>query len=565
MKSWVILTVFLLCFMAMPSSATIEIPAGTVSSYSLNIPGETYVLTGDVDASATAFSVDADNITFDGKGHTIIFAQDTAGSGILSFGKNGIAIKNVIISQNNKSVPSAYGIYLADCNYVSILNDTVDVYKNAGIFVKSASSHVTIRDCDISSNTYGIFATNSQYLTVNESTLNSKKTNSIRLSNSGYCNFSGCECNSANTGINLSDMANNNTFTDCTVSTVIGDSIVITTSNNNTFLRCNTSAIGGNNGISLVNSSWNAFTDCVSIAEKGFGINTTDSCDNVFNGCTINVIENMPVMITNSTNKFSNMSVSSTRASSPHTSNHILTVGDSITKGVGVNYGLGYGAYLNATLNAYSPTWYVSNVGVGGTTAAQGRVTFPQWLDIYNPDIVLIMYGQNDISAGRSEQDIINDILWMAQEARNRSITPYILTTVPISNNNFKRISLNDNLTSQAALAGISVIDTYDSVDLSPGNGVHDGYNENNSLDGVHPNSVGYTLMGNYVSKHILTSVYPNSDFTGNVTSEKAPLTVTLTDKYRLASFMELELWIRHVFNDEIQHIHIMQEIMLLA
>lgn len=556
MKLWVILTAFLLCFTAMPSSATIEIPAGTVSSYSLNISGETYVLTGDVDASATAFSVDADNVTFDGNGHTITFAQNTAGSGILSSVKNGTVIKNVTINQMNKSVASAYGICLVDCDNVSILNATVDVYKGAGIYAKSASSYVNIRDCNISSNTHGIFAADSQYIMVNESTLNSTKTNSIRLSNSGYCNFSGCECNSANIGINLNSGSNNNTFTDCIVSTVVGDSIGIKESNNNTFLKCNTSAIGKNNGISLVNSSWNAFTDCVSIAEYGLGINITDSCDNIFNGCTVNVIEDMPIMITNSTNKFSNMSVSSTRASAPHASKHILTVGDSITKGVGVNHGLGYGAYLNATLNAHSPTWYVSNVGAGSTTAAQGRVTFPQWLDIYNPNIVLIMYGQNDISAGRSDQDIINDILWMAQEATNRSIKPYILTTVPISKNNYKRISLNDNLTKQAALAGISVIDTYDSVDLSPENGVRDGYDMNNLRDdGIHPNSAGYTLMGNYVAKHILASVYSNTYFTSNVTSEKAPLTVTSAYKSTELPISWKWLWRWHIFNNQESYI----------
>ncbi|HWQ47644.1 MAG TPA: PKD domain-containing protein [Methanosarcina sp.] len=489
------------------------------------------MLKGDVDASATAFSVDANNIKFDGKGHTITFAQDTAGSGILSSAKNGIVIKNVKINQKNKSVVSAYGIRLADCDYVSILNVKVDVYKNVGIYVKSASSHVNVRGCDISSNTHGIFAADSQYITVSRSTLTSTTTNSIRLSNSKHCNFLGCECSSANSGINLNSGSDNNTFAYCIVSTVIGDSISIKASNNNTFLRCNTSTIEENNGISLANSNWNAFTDCISIAENGFGIYTTDSRDNIFNGCTVNVIEDMPVMITNSTNKLSNMSVFSKRASAPHASKHILTVGDSITKGIGVNEGLGYGSYLNATLNAYSPTWYVSNVGIGGTTAAQGRVTFPQWLDIYDPNTVLIMYGQNDISAGRSEQDIIDDILWMAHEATNRSITPYILTTVPVSSNNYKRISLNDNLTTQAALAGISVIDTYDSVDLSPENGVRDGYEKNNSLDGIHPNSVGYTLMGNYVAKHILTSVYPNADFSSNVTSGKAPLNVAFTDK----------------------------------
>lgn len=535
----------------MPSSATIEIPADTVSSYSLNISGETYVLTGDVDASSTAFSVDANNITFDGKGHTITFAQETAGNGILSFFKSGTVIKNVIINQKNKSVSSAYGICLSDCDHVSILNVTVDVSKGTGIYAKS-SSHVNILDCNISSNTHGIFASDSKYIMVNESTLTSTKTNSIHLSSSGHCNFSGCECNSTNTGVNLNDGSNNNTFTDCTVSTVIGDSIGIKASSNNTFLRCDTSAIGKNNGISLVNSNWNAFKDCVSVAKYGFGINITDSCDNIFNGCTVNVIEDVPIMITNSTNEFSNMSVFSTRASAPHASKHILTVGDSITKGVGVNHGLGYGAYLNATLNAHSPTWYVSNVGIGGTTAAQGRVTFPQWLDIYNPDIVLIMYGQNDISAGRSEQDIINDILWMAQEAANRSITPYILTTVPISRNNYKRIWLNDNLTTQATRAGISVIDTYDSVDLSPENDVHDEYDKNNSLDdGIHPNSVGYTLMGNYVAKHVLASVYPNSDCTSDVTSGKDPLSVSFTNiSKRLPTLWKLELWIRHIFNN---------------
>lgn len=53
----------------------IEIPGGDITTpYNLNVYGETYVLTGDINAPGAVFVVTNDNITIDGAGNTINFA-----------------------------------------------------------------------------------------------------------------------------------------------------------------------------------------------------------------------------------------------------------------------------------------------------------------------------------------------------------------------------------------------------------------------------------------------------------------------------------------------------------
>lgn len=505
----IILGFMLMCSVA---SAVTEINNSTTFPYNMSSAGETYVLTENISTSAGALVVGANNVTLDGQNHSITFANSKTGNGIsVSGGKRDTIIKNVKLFQTNTSVGTSYGVYISTGLNFTLDNIQTDVYKGAGIYVKSGAANTLISNSSLYSYTQGLTSDTATNITIVNSVLHTNATNAIRLSGTTHSTIQNCTMVGVDICTYILTSSDNNTFINCTMSAEVSDGIRITSSNANTFLWCKVETVNTNDAVYLTDgSTLNVFRNCSANTTTGYGINLSSSSGNIISDCYVRNTYDMPVMIFNSTNTFSNMTIDSPRASAPYSQKHILTVGDSITKGIAGAFGQGYAVQANATLNTYSPTWHISNVGIGGTTAEQGRVTFPQWLDIYCPQYVCIMYGQNDLG-NRVEQDIINDVLWMAQEAKNRSITPYILLTPSVVNNNALRIAYNTNLSIQAEALGYDVINFYDAIDSTPQNGIQDAHNATNYEDLVHPNLVGYSYAGPYVARNILALSYPRA------------------------------------------------------
>jgi lysophospholipase L1-like esterase len=76
----------------------------------------------------------------------------------------------------------------------------------------------------------------------------------------------------------------------------------------------------------------------------------------------------------------------------------ILCVGDSNTYGTGVERVETYPAQLQRFLNETPGTTrlQVTNLGVPGSNSAQVRNRLPQYLELYDPDLVIVLIGVND-------------------------------------------------------------------------------------------------------------------------------------------------------------------------
>lgn len=93
-----------------------------------------------------------------------------------------------------------------------------------------------------------------------------------------------------------------------------------------------------------------------------------------------------------------------TRLSPGHDRTVILCAGDSHTWG----QGKGYPAALAERLAARSPRYQVVNLGVPGSNTAQLRRRFPDWFDRFQPAVVVVWSGVNNVS-NRTDADVWED------------------------------------------------------------------------------------------------------------------------------------------------------------
>ena len=80
----------------------------------------------------------------------------------------------------------------------------------------------------------------------------------------------------------------------------------------------------------------------------------------------------------------------------------ILAFGDSLTAGYGLPPGQGFAPQLEAMLRRNGVRAFVTNAGVSGNTAAQGRARLEWTLDGLEakPDLAIVALGANDMLRG---------------------------------------------------------------------------------------------------------------------------------------------------------------------
>lgn len=497
------------------TASAVDIPSGYISGYSLNSAGMTYVLTGNISASTNAFSVAANDIVLDGNGHKIDCGLNGTGVGLKSYGKNNLTIKNLIIVQHN-SDSTSHCILIQNTENTRIINSTVSSIGGAGLSV--TGNNVTIDRC-IASSVSG----RALYLNVNNSLI----TNSTAASSSSY-------------GMEFSNSATN-LILNCTAKAYSGNGISLIASNNNYLSQC-AGFSNNSHGVYLSHCKDNTFTDSIGYTNStssGDGFYISDSSNNTFdqviassclktgffldNMTTYNNFTNctgesygekslyngiwfaFPVSECAGTNTYTNFVSNSKLVKSSKDPNLIkfLVIGDSITAGSAA--GLPYGAYAYYANLSLGSRYSFYNVGLANETADKGRLRFIDEVNAYNPEYVSIMYGANDMKYDRPQQDIINDILWMAAKAKAAGVTPIILLTPVRQGYETTTISLDKNLNSQAIAAGYQVFNVYDTIDTVPNNGGYDGYNSRYYVDNVHPNQAGNKLIGDAFAEYILS------------------------------------------------------------
>ena len=103
----------------------------------------------------------------------------------------------------------------------------------------------------------------------------------------------------------------------------------------------------------------------------------------------------------------------------------IVAFGDSLTEGVGTNQENSYPSVL-AKLSGIS----VINAGVSGETTSEGLLMLPEVLEIYQPNLLILLEGGNDILRNKSTQTIQKNLDRMINIALDKGIE-VVLIGVP--------------------------------------------------------------------------------------------------------------------------------------
>lgn len=224
------------------------------------------------------------------------------------------------------------------------------------------------------------------------------------------------------------------------------------------------------------------------------------------------------------TNVYNNFTSRSALTTTCHDPGKItcLAMGDSITAGGAA--GMPYGAYIHyANISLGNSGYVFYNRAIANETAESGRMRFLDEMAVFNPRYVTIMYGAIDLREKRSQQLIIDDILWMASQAKANGATPIILLTSTRRGLETNTTYLDRNLSAQALAAGYDVFNVYDIIDTIPNNGQYDAYNSTNCVDSVHPTQEANKLIGDALANYIAELSNQELSSQENVNSRPMP------------------------------------------
>jgi acyl-CoA thioesterase-1 len=156
----------------------------------------------------------------------------------------------------------------------------------------------------------------------------------------------------------------------------------------------------------------------------------------------------------------------------------ILAFGDSITYGTGARKNESYPAILEDLSGRE-----VINAGNPGEVSADGLARLPGLLDMYQPDLLILCHGGNDILRKKNLVTMRNNVQQMIMRAQARNI-PVVLLGVPEFG---LLMSVSKYYDEIADATGVVYI-----RDLLP------KIIKDTSLksDPIHPNRDGYLLMG---------------------------------------------------------------------
>src|SRR4028118_709566 len=99
---------------------------------------------------------------------------------------------------------------------------------------------------------------------------------------------------------------------------------------------------------------------------------------------------------------------------------HVLAFGDSLTAGYGLPPGQGFAPQLEDMLRRNGVRAFVTNAGVSGNTAAQGRARLKWTLDGLKtkPDLAIVALGANDMLRGLPPRQTRAALAALATERR---------------------------------------------------------------------------------------------------------------------------------------------------
>jgi len=168
-----------------------------------------YILTGDITSIADGIIIDRNNVTLDGRGHTIRGMSESFAVGILLSNRTEVTLRNLHV------IGYYYGLEIDSCIRTEISGNLIEANRGDGIFLDETSFTEVTGNVVISNLADGVFLY--MYSNHNEISKNLVKNNNYR----GIDLFSGCLNNTISensvvsnnmTGIYLSASPNNTIY-----------------------------------------------------------------------------------------------------------------------------------------------------------------------------------------------------------------------------------------------------------------------------------------------------------------------------------------------------------------
>jgi acyl-CoA thioesterase-1 len=166
----------------------------------------------------------------------------------------------------------------------------------------------------------------------------------------------------------------------------------------------------------------------------------------------------------------------------------ILAFGDSLTFGTGASKEESYPAVLETSVNRK-----VINAGVPGELSVQGLKRLPKFLDKYQPALLILCHGGNDILQKHDLAKAEANIRQMILLAENKNI-PVILLGVPKPGLFLNDADLYNNIADNTAVTYIPNLIAKILSDASM------------KSDPVHPNNSGYRKMASALASTLKNS-----------------------------------------------------------
>lgn len=183
----------------------------------------------------------------------------------------------------------------------------------------------------------------------------------------------------------------------------------------------------------------------------------------------------------------------------------IVSYGDSLTNGYGVNRDEAYPAVLEDLLIEDNYNVKVYNSGIDGetTTAALERIN---WVLQLNPDIVIMEYGANDAFSGKKIEDIEKNLAEMISIFKENNVI-VILTGMQIVRNLGEEYANNFKAMYPRLAQNHSV---YFVKDFLGGVG---GISDLNQEDEIHPKPEGHRIIAENNIYPVVIEVLENENF----------------------------------------------------
>jgi len=166
----------------------------------------------------------------------------------------------------------------------------------------------------------------------------------------------------------------------------------------------------------------------------------------------------------------------------------ILAFGDSLTYGTGALPEHSYPVVLQSLVDRE-----VVNGGVPGEISAEGLKRLAIWLKEYEPKLVIICHGANDLLRALSEEKAAENVRAMVKLARDQGVD-VLLVAVP----KFGLMRTPPEFYEEIARKFDVPIERHVLEDIEG--------NEALKSDAVHPNAEGYRLMAQAIAKRLQKS-----------------------------------------------------------